>query len=117
MATRLATQSCRPNSSVRSSHQSSVAQKPLSTTSSGASSHAGRLETARWYAARKSPSLLVKSRKTVPLATPTSVAMSSTRAPAVAVLGEVPHRDLDDPLATGFGVGGTLDAGPHGAGQ
>ena len=42
IATRLATQSCRPNSSVRSSHQSSVAQKPLATTSSGASSQAGQ---------------------------------------------------------------------------
>ena len=35
------------NSSVRSSHQSSVAQNPCVTTSCGASSHAGNSRTAR----------------------------------------------------------------------
>jgi hypothetical protein len=66
---------------VFSSHQSSVAQKPVSTTSSGASSHAGSSATARWNVARKSPSFEEKSRKTVPFATPTSPATSSTRVP------------------------------------
>ncbi len=34
---------------------------------------------------------------------------------AEAVLGEMPHRDVDDPVASGFGVGSALDAGPHGS--
>ena len=52
----------------------------------------------------------------MPLATADLVGDVVDARPAVAVLGEVAHRDLDDPLATRFGVGGALDAGgPHGA--
>ena len=47
-AIRLGTGSDIANSSVRSSHQSSVAQNPCSTTPSGASSQAGSMRTARW---------------------------------------------------------------------